>query len=128
MAQRFQNRSPRRSGKRANRAWVGAFSVGIVNIPANSAVLISSFALSNPGIDETVLRTVGSIYVASDQTAANEAQLGAFGLILVTDQALSVGITAIPDPITDINDDGWFVYVPIQGDTVFATVVGQITG
>ena len=126
MARRFPNRS--NSGARPNRAWVGAFSVAQVNIPANSAVLISTFALSNAGIDETILRTVGSFFVGLDQIVANEQQLGAFGLILATDQAISVGITAIPDPITDINDDGWFVYVPIQQETQYATVVGQSMG
>ena len=128
MAQRFQNQSRRGSGGRPNRGWSGQVSTAVVNIPANSAVLLGGFALTNPGIDVTVLRTVGSIYINTDQTAANEQQIGAFGFILVTDTAFAVGITAIPDPIGDVGDDGWFVYVPIQQDFTFATAVGQIVG
>jgi len=80
--------------------------------------------LSNSNIDETILRTVGKFAVASDQAAASEIQVGAFGLILVSDAAVAVGITAIPGPITDSSDDGWFVYVPIVQSVEFISAVG----
>ena len=28
-------------------------------------------------------------------------------MIMVTDQAFSIGVTALPDPVTDVGDDGW---------------------
>ena len=90
--------------------------------------MLSTFALSNQGIDETVLRTVGQIYVITDQTAASEQQTGAFGLCMATDQALAVGITALPDPISQVADDVWFVYVPITQTNRMASIAGQIVG
>jgi len=127
MARRQFNRN-RQSSRRPNRAWTGTFSVAPVVIPANSAVLLSTFALSNQGIDETVLRTVGVIYMTSDTVGVGEDQTGAFGLTVVNDVALALGITGIPDPITNVQDDVWFVYQPLLGDTEYATAVGQQMG
>ena len=49
----------------------------------------------------------------SDQAVASEFQLGAVGMIVVSADALAVGITAIPSPGDDIDSDGWFVWVPL---------------
>ena len=127
MARRFQNRQMTRSN-RPNRTWSGVASPISIAVPANSAVLLATFVLNNQGIDETWLRTRGSFYVSTDTTGSSEEQIGAFGLVLATDTALAVGITALPDPVTEIEDDGWFVYVPIQQDSLFSSAVGQIIG
>ena len=116
-----------RSGP-ANRSWTGTVSTTAVSVPVSTKVLLTRVVLSNPGIDETVLRTVGSISVTSDQTAATENQLGAFGLIIVNDVAATLGVTVIPGPVTDIDDDGWFVYVPVVQRLVVATAVGTVNG
>ena len=95
--------------RRSNRSWAGIISAAPTTIPAASKVLLGSFTPTVSG-DITVLRTVGNISITSDQIAVDEQQLGAFGLIVVTDTALGVGITAVPGPVTDIADDGWFTY------------------
>ena len=100
----------RSTGARPNRAWVVVNFATFSVIPAASKVLLGTLTPTNGGIDETVLRTVGGIGVRSDQAAASEDQIGAFGLIQVTDVAAAVGITAIPGPVTDGSDDGWFTY------------------
>ena len=105
---RSQRQSFRRNQARPNRGWTGLFNAAQVNIPAASKVLLGSFVPSAVGIDETVLRTVGFVSVASD-TVANEELTGAFGMIRVTDVALAVGIGSIPSPVTNIEDD-WFIY------------------
>ncbi len=115
MARRFQNRLQRSSGSRPNRSWAGAAPSAVYsNVAASAKVLLGGFALSNTNIDETVLRTVGSLGVRTDNLTATvtEEQHGAFGMIVVSDAAVAVGVTAIPGPITDRTDDGWFVYVP----------------
>ncbi len=33
--------------------------------------------------------------------------------MVVTDLALAAGAASVPGPVTDIGDDGWFLYVPI---------------
>ncbi len=81
-------------------------------MPANSKVLLTSVVLSNPGIGETVRRTRGLISIMSDQQTVVEEQVGAFGMVVVTDLALAAGAASIPGPGTDASDDGWFVWVP----------------
>ena len=104
-----------------NRTWAGFSSAAFANVPAATKVLIGGFTLSNPGIDETVLRVAGMLSVTSDQIAASEAQIGAFGMIVVNDLAVAAGAASIPGPITDRSDDGWFVYVPFVNQFTLAS-------
>ncbi len=98
-----------RSVARPNRAWSGTTEAAFTTVPAASKVLLSTFTPAAAAIDLTILRVVGGVSVASDQAAANEEQIGAVGLIIVTDQAATAGIASIPGPFTDIGDD-WFMY------------------
>ncbi len=50
------------------------------------------------------------IAIGSDQSAVSEFQIGAFGMGLVTDTALTAGIGSIPDPVTNPDSDIWFLY------------------
>ncbi len=52
--------------------------------------------------------------IASDQTTSIEFQLGAMGMVVVSDLALAAGAASIPGPGTDAADDGWFVWVPFM--------------
>ena len=121
---RLRTRQVATSRRRPNRAWGGFANTVNVGIPAATKVLLGGFTLSNANIDETVLRTVGTLSVASDQVAVSEQQLGAFGLIIVNDLAVAAGAASIPGPITDRESDGWFLYVPIVQQFNFASGVG----
>ena len=57
------------------------------------------------GVTYTVLRIRGILHVASDQVATVEGQHGAFGAAVVTNQAATTGITAMPKPVDDGNGD-----------------------
>jgi len=81
-------------------------------IPFGNKALIASLILSNAGINEVVRRTRGLLHVTSDQSAAQEEQFGAMGMMIVSDLALAAGAASIPGPVTDANDDAWFVWVP----------------
>ena len=98
---------------RPNRSWSGFASTAGTGVAASTKVLLGGFTLSNPNIDETVLRTVGTFMCLSDQSAADELQIGAIGMMIVTDLAVAAGAASIPGPITDRGDDGWFVYIPL---------------
>ncbi len=124
MARFSRQTNVRRTGSRANRSWASTASAAFTNIPAASKVLLSTFVLSNPGIDETVLRTVGSVSVKSDNPGSGEEQIGAFGMIVVTDIAAAAGIASIPGPVTNGSDDGWFTYVPFAFSLATFTSVG----
>jgi len=62
------------------------------------------------------VRTRGSLWVASDQFATAEQPFGALGFSVVTDQALAIGVTAVPTPITDEGDDSFFLWAPFFAD------------
>ena len=102
---------PRRA-RRAAPAW-GFIQITQTNVAASAKLLLGSFILSNPPLGETILRVRARISVQSDQVIAQEFQIGAFGMILVTDTALGIGLSAIPGPADDGGDDGWFVHQAI---------------
>jgi len=113
---RFRNQFQRRSGSRPNRSWAGDTSSTFFSLAAATSVISSGFVAS--GGDQTVLRVVGILSIASDQAGAVEDQIGAMGMILVSDSAFAAGIASLPDPITDQDNDGWFMYQAFasQGD------------
>jgi len=88
-------------------------------------VLLGTFVLSNPGIDETILRTVGILSVKTDAPTADEDQVGAFGMILVTDLASGAGVASLPSPIFN-GDDDWFVHQMFGYSFLADTSVGTI--
>jgi len=124
MANQFRNRSNQRRVSRPNRSWSGFITSARVAVAANSKVLLGGLTLSNTNIDETTLRTVGVLSIETDTVANAESQIGAFGLINVSDTAFGIGITAVPGPVTDAQDDGWFVYQSFAQSTAVATSVG----
>ncbi len=105
---RFNRSLQRSSGSRPNRAWNGFTSSTFTDLAASSKVIVAAFAAAAG--DQTILRVVGQFGMTSDQSGAQEHQIGAFGMIRVSDAAFAIGVTAIPDPIADQDDDGWFVY------------------
>jgi len=64
----------------------------------------------------------------SDQIAANEDWGAAYGLAVVSDQAVAIGVTAVPTPDTDRGSDLWYVYEETYGHFTFTTGVGYIEG
>ena len=63
----------------------------------------------------TVVRTRGFYHVRSDQNAADETYHAAIGACVVSDQAVAIGVTAVPTPNTDRASDLWFVYEELGG-------------
>ena len=107
---RFAGRG--RTGARRMTEWLSS-----VNVTARTALPAGTFifdqSLSAAELAKrpfTVTRTIGSLYVVSDQVAAFETPFGALGFIVVSDKASATGATAVPDPITEEASDGWFVY------------------
>jgi len=83
-----------------------------VFVAAGTKVLVASFVLSNPGINETIRRTRGRILFNSDQATVFEGSVPVLGMMVVSDLALAAGAASIPGPDTDRQDDGWFVWEP----------------
>ena len=110
-------------GRRPGGTWA-RFVEEAATVGASTKQLRVVGLLSNPGIGETIRRTVGGLYVNSDQTAGSENQFGAFGLIVVSDLAIAAGVASIPGPFTDRNDDGWFMWQGFSQGIRVATAAG----
>ena len=67
----------------------------------------------------TIVRVRGSVWIVSDQEAAQETPFLAFGLAIVSDSAAAAGAGSIPTPITEEDSDLWFAYTyaAAAGDT-----------
>jgi len=114
-----------RGGKsRRDTQWIGG-SEFAVNIAAAAApVFISSFNAASLAMRPfTVIRIRGRLGLRSDQSAASEDQLVAHGHAVVSDQAVAIGVTALPTPVTDSNSDLWFQYDWLLADIKVATAI-----
>ncbi len=72
----------------------------------------------------TIIRVRGVIHVRSDQAAATETFIGDLGYAIVSDQAIAIGVTAVPTPLTDKGSDLWFVYQQVIGRLEVASGAG----
>jgi len=108
-----------RSRKVVNYSWTGTTTASLIVVAPLTKVFLGSFALVTP-FEETVVRARGVMFINSDQSAGVEQQLGAFGLIRVTNLAVAAGAASIPGPSTDITNDGWLLWQGIAQQGVVA--------
>jgi len=102
----------RAAGPKRQVTWIGPADQSFITVGSGLKVLIASFDPDAGGLTKsTVVRTRGEVSTALlTSPAADVTVNGAFGLGIVTAQALAIGITAIPGPFTDADWDGWFVW------------------
>ena len=74
-----------------------------------------SFAVTLGNTDAaTLVRTRGSLLVRAAAAAAGDSLVrGAMGMLVISEDALAIGVTAIPGPLSDVEND-WFVWVPFS--------------
>jgi len=93
-------------------------------VPANSSTLDSVLDAGALALRPfTILRMRGVLVAGSDQGAATEDWIGVYGMMIVTDSASAIGITAIPTPVTE-PESSWSLYIPVAGSFRFASGVG----
>ena len=124
MARIVKSGFPRAVGRvRRKVAWSKTANLtGVTNVPASSAVLFSVLVPQVP--EQTILRVRGAFFFLSDQAVAGENQFGGFGLGIVSEQAASIGISAIPHPVTDGADGLWMVHQFFASSFDFQSAVG----
>ena len=109
---RFAGRSFVRTQKRVP-SWFFV-DIGPTTIGADASSLIGSLnataLLARPF---TIVRTHLMFHVESDQSVASESPVGALGMMIVSDEAIAAGSSAIPDPVAD-SDAPWYVWQPFQ--------------
>ena len=71
----------------------------------------------------TVVRTRGLLVARSDQEAASEYFSIAYGMIVVSDQAVTAGIASVPSPDLESSSD-WHVYDRLGADFLLGDATG----
>ena len=69
----------------------------------------------------TIVRARGMTHLSSDQAGSVEQQAVGFGIAVVSDQAVAIGITAIPTPVTDQGSDLWQTYLTSMAEASQST-------
>ncbi len=120
MARRFQGVA-RRDKTRYD--WSGSPpQTSFVSVAASTAQRLETVTPFDTGM--TVIRVRGLITVGSDQQSATELGMGAFGLGLVSEQASTLGITALPLPDSDSGWKGWLWHSYFAFNTFFRSASG----
>jgi len=120
VARRFAQGRGRSS--RRQTVWLGIGPTHSALGAASTATLFTGLSAAQLAMRPfTIIRTRGIIGIKSDQQAANEFQHAALGMAVVSDQALAIGVTAVPTPDTDRDSDLFFVYEELAAEFVFTT-------
>ena len=110
-----QGQSFRGSGVRRQTEWQAIPIVSSSQASIGGVILNVPTAALDAQRPFTVVRTIITGHLISDQSAGGEVQLAAVGFAVVSDQALAVGITSVPTPITDAQSDLWFLHDWVLG-------------
>ncbi len=91
--------------------WVGLTGTFTTIGAGGTAVLLNVTSAALLALRPfTVIRARGTLFLTTDQNAAREDQGVGLGSIVVSDDAVAIGITAISTPITQAESDGWYLY------------------
>jgi len=94
-------------GQRRLTQWIGPADQGYVNVASAGATLISSVQFVE---QQTVVRMRGQVSVKPQVQGADLDVVGAIGVGIVTEEAFTAGIASIPEPFSDADWGGWFVW------------------
>ncbi len=112
MVQRNRSRFLRTSGSGSRRrvSW-GVGPRGAVNGVAADQTLLFNIGAEAIVDDLTLVRTRGQLIAWVDNSASVGSDIGvAFGICIVTQNAAGIGVTAVPEPFTDLGWDGWLYH------------------
>ncbi len=110
-------------GARRKSLWL-QFALQSTTDAGNSASIIFSLNAAALALRPfTIIRTHMSFFLRSDQAAANETQQCTWGAAIVSDQAVAVGITAVPTPDTEMGSSLFFARKIMFADGVALTDV-----
>ncbi len=91
--------------------WIDVSTVETTLAGAPTAVLANSLNAAALALRPfTITRTRGVMHTRSDQTTGSESYGVDLGMAVVSDQAVGIGVTAVPTPLTDKGSDLFFVY------------------
>ena len=113
----------RSTGSKRHGSWVGSTpQTALTTLAASIAVLSQIFTPFDGG--ETIVRTRGLFGWNTDQLGGGEDQMGAVGIGVVSEQAATLGSTAVPHPDTDSGWNGWLWHSYFASSFRTGTTVG----
>ncbi len=121
----FRSRMFQKHGRKT--FWIGGTIIRNTIAAGGSSTLFGS--LNAPALTLrpfTIVRTRGYWHFRSDQQSATEQQDVAMGNIIVSDEAVAIGVTAVPTPVTQ-NQSSWFLFDAGSDQFTFTTGVGFIS-
>ncbi len=109
-------RMARARGQKRQSVW-GFLTPGNNTLTATGGTIVASLnAAALARRPFTIVRTHLEFMLRSDQSAAIEQQTCAFGMAVVSDEAVAAGVASVPTPITELGSDLWFLHVIMFGD------------
>ena len=124
MARSFSRSRGRSSSPRRESLWVD-LGASATNLTAAGATLILSANAALLAMRPfTIVRTHMIWELSSDQVVATEVYSAAIAAAVVSDQAVGIGVTAVPTPITDQGSDLFFMWDAAIGKYEFHSDVG----
>ncbi len=105
--------------------WIGV-DPAVVGLTVGGGTLTHALNASALALRPfTITRSRMTIQWSSDQTAATERQFGAYGLAVVSDEALAIGVTAVPTPVTDSSSDLWLLHQWLMSQFIVTSAIGS---
>ena len=116
------------SGAKRLTKWVGQADQDAIAVASGASVIIASFdAGAAHMIRPTVVRTRGEVSIINSVfTGGNVVIGGAFGVCVVTQEALAAGTASIPRPFDDSDWDGWYVWQSFRAEYELADATGKV--
>jgi len=123
MARRTRQR-PLRGSTRRESDWF-AVNPSQSTVTAGGGTLIGSLNAAALALRPfTIVRTYLEVLISSDQQIATELYGVGISAAVVSDQALAIGVTAVPTPISDLDSDMFFLHRVMWGAFMFGSAVG----
>ena len=116
MAHRNFRRGAQAIRKARETLWLFIGSTDTTLTAAGGSIIVALNAAALALRPFTIVRTHFEVAVRSDQAAAIETQAVGVGFAVVNDQALSVGVTAVPTPVSESGSSLWFLHRFIFAD------------
>jgi len=107
MARQHFTRSRANAPQRRLTQWIGPALQNYQTVATAGATVIASVPFNEK---TTIVRTRGHCSVIPTVVTADLNIIGAVGFGIVSSEALAIGVTAIPEPFTDADWSGWFVW------------------
>jgi len=117
-------RAPFVQARRRETTWLDVPIVESTLAAGTAALLLTLTTAEKARRPFTVVRTRIVAQIISDQVAASERPAAALGACVVSDQAVSIGVTAVPTPVSDATSELWFLHQVLLGAMSLATAVG----